>query len=809
MPIDIGVRREGESQSETETVSIAVLLEKFLGFLRRHLVVFLFVMTCSLALGFVYLQTTAPQYAASSKLLIDSSKMRVLQQQQSQNNDTPLDASQVDSQVEVLKSDNIGLRVIKKLQLTEDPEFVGQRQGLLRTMFGMSLPKLSESELTQRALGVFLGNRAVARVGRTYALQIEYTSLSANRAAEIANAIGDAYIDDQLDAKYQATRRGSAWLQDRIAELRSQASNADRAVLEYKEKNNIVDVIGGSGSSSGAGARLLGDQQLSDLNSQLGQARSAAAEAQARLQRIDEVMKHDVSDAVVSDSLHSDVIAKLRGEYYELSSRESIWAARYGKEHIAVVNLRTQMDGVKDSIQDELRRIARSYKSDFEIAKAREQTLEKDLATLVSGAQSTNRDKLGLRELESAAQAYHAIYDNFLQRDMEVIQQQSFPITEARIISPAVPPSQKSAPLGSKVLAIAGILGIFVSVAIGGIRETIDRVFRTTSQVESALHTNCLAILPILQSSSDDNNAGKASVWVEKFSWVKSIILRFSKNGSAPFHDALLKLLGVASESDPLQRSHKSGKASRLAASAIAIRHSFMREVVDKPLSTFAEAFRSVKVAVDLGGSNRINKVIGITSTLPGEGKSTVSSNLAQSIAFAGTNVILIDGDLRNPALTRSIAPSANKGLLEVLAGKTDLESAICVDQATQLAFLPAVLISQVVYTAEILASDAFKQLIDSLRKKYDYIIIDLPPIAPVIDARAAAHVVDSFLYVVEWGQTKISFVQRQLAAVPEVGNRMLGVLLNKTNVRLFERYEGNFGKYQYRNYYGPPTTQD
>ena len=164
-----------------------------------------------------------------------------------------------------------------------------------------------------------------------------------------------------------------------------------------------------------------------------------------------------------------------------------------------------------------------------------------------------------------------------------------------------------------------------------------------------------------------------------------------------------------------------------------------------------------------------------MTSTLPQEGKSTVSSNFAQSVAYGGKNVILIDCDLRNPTLTRSLAPSAKTGLIEVLAGKIELQDAICVDGVTKLAFLPVVLRSRLLYSNEILASDVFKRLIDDLRKKYDYIIIDLPPIAPVVDARAAAHVVDSFIYVVEWGRTKVSFVQRRLDSVPEISRSYVG----------------------------------
>ena len=287
-------------------------------------------------------------------------------------------------------------------------------------------------------MGTFLSQRSIARVGQTYVLDIGYTALDPDLAAKMANAIADAYIDDQFEAKYQTTRISNVWLQDRIKDLRAQAEAADRAVSDYKEKNKIIDV-GGPG-------RLLGDEQVTQLNAQLINVRAATAEAKARLDRINEIMKQDVPDAGTTDSLQSSIIGRLRNRYLDLASRERIFSARYGANHLAVVNLRTQMAELRRSIADELNRIAQSYKSDYEIANARVQTLQTNLAGLISNSQLINRDRIGLVDLESTAKVYHSIYDNFLNRYMEAIQQQSFPFTDARVISSAAPPSYQSSP---------------------------------------------------------------------------------------------------------------------------------------------------------------------------------------------------------------------------------------------------------------------------------------------------------------------------------------------------------------------------
>lgn len=789
--------RIGQEAPE-QAITISELIEQLTGFLRRQYPIFIFFIACSLALGAVYLFTTPPRFTAHAMLLIDSSKLRFLQQQQTPVGDIPIDTAQVETQVEILKSEKIGLSVVKNLKLTDDPEFASPAGGLIGKIMSFLSPSAvkSETALTRRALATFLADRTISRVGRTYVLDIGFTSLSPARAAEVANAIADAYILDQLESKYQATKRASGWLQDRIKELRKQATDADRAVLNYKERNNIVSV----GGNAPGGPRLLGEQQLEDLNTQLGTARAAAEEAKARLDRIDQVLKKDAPDATldatVTDSLHSEVINRLRTNYLELAAKEAIWSARYGRNHLAVVNLRTQMNELRKSILDELQRIAQGYKSDYEIAKSRVELLESELQRLVVRSQATNRDRLGLTDLESNAKVYHSIYDNFLQRYMEAIQQESFPITEARVIGTAAPPEHKSSPLAPIVFGISGIVGLALSFGVAFLRDTIDRVFRSVRQVESNLHVRCLAVLPMLIGSGG-------------LEAKRPLGLFHLRNRNKALGSANLEPPGRLPGGEMLDASKRAQRDLTKSQKESAVERSiertrpFMRQAIDEPLSAFAEAFRSIKVAADLSAAS----VIGITSTVPAEGKSTVSSNLAQLMAHAGKRVILLDGDLRNPSLTRALVRSPKAGLIEVLNGEIPLDSAIYVDEVTGLRFLPGAVSSRLAYSDETLASDNFKTFVDELRREYDYILVDFSPIAPIVDVRATTRVVDSYLYVIEWGKTQISFVQHQLSRFPELYDRLLGIVLNKADLRVLDRYEADYygkryygGQYPYRS---------
>jgi succinoglycan biosynthesis transport protein ExoP len=732
-----------------EHESIAEILASFLAFVRRQARLIFIPATIVVLLGLVYLLTARPSYTAEALLLIDSRKNQLFQQQ-SVIGDFPIDAAAVESQIEVIKSENIAHAVIKNLGLASDPEFIGSGGWGLGSLYNSltllgGREKLSEADLLRSATEMFKDRLSVKRVGLSYVIQVKFTAPDAKRAAEITNAVVETYITDQLDAKYQATRRAGTWLQDRIRELRDQASAAEQAVVEFKTQNNIV-TTGGSNTSP----RLMGEQQVAELTSQLIIARSQMAEAKARLDRIETVLSADPSsvtvNATVADTLKSEVITKLRSQYLDIANREADWSARYGANHLAAVNLRNQMREIRNSILDELRRIAEVYKSDYQIAKQREDELQRELARAVDQSQITNKAQVALRELESNSQTYRTLYDNFLQRYMESVQQQSFPITEARNISEATPPSRKSHPNALIVLGIATLGGLVLGLGCGLMRELSDRAFRTSEQVEDLLGEDCLTLVPLV--------LGK---------------MRGDRDAEVP---------------------------TRVGDRAIVRNGGVYWSIVDAPLSRFAESMRAIKLAADLQAAANGSKVFGLTSSIPDEGKSTVSASLALLMSQAGARTLLIDCDLRNPALSRSLSPAATLGILELMEGQATLDQVLWKEAETGLSFIPAVSPVYMAHSSALLGSEAMTSLFKRLRSHYDYIVVDLSPLMPIVDVRATNELIDSYVFVIEWGRTKYDIVQKALTSAQGIRNKILGVVLNKTNMKLLKRFEQYTGSY-------------
>jgi polysaccharide biosynthesis transport protein len=743
-----------EPRAKAEAPSPAEVFATYADFVRRQIPLIVAVMLLAVALGVVYSLTTPPSYTANAKLSLDSRKVQVFQQP-SIVGDPAFNTGMVDSQVETLKSENISLAVIKDLKLWEDAEFTGPTHGLVGrlfelagTLFGTVDPK-SEFELIRTAVGRFAERLTVKRVGLTYIIDIGFTSLNPDRAAQIANAVAEAYIVDQLEAKYQATRRASAWLQDRIRELREQATAAERAVVQFRSQHNIV--------ATGTGGRLVNEQQLVELNTQILQSRTQTADAKARLDRVEEILRAGAPDATVNESLRSDVINQLRRQYLDLKAKEADWSNRFGADHLAAINLRNQMFEIRRAIFDELQRIAETYKSDYEIAKQREEVVQKALDDAITQSKTTSQAQIELRELESTAQTYRALHDNFLQRYMESLQQETFPITDARVVTAASRPMGKSHPNTLLVLAISLAGGLILGLGLAALRDMSDRVFRTTAQVEELLQSDCISVIPL----------------------VKGADVKPSRSSRSAIDPAALGPRTIV----PTNKS-------------------VLRYVVELPLSRFTEAIRSIKVAVDINGAVKSNKTIGFTSAFPSEGKSTVACSFAQLIADTGSRVILVDCDLRNPSLTRALAPTGTAGLFDVIAGRTPLEDAIWTDPVTKLNFLPATLNSGLAHTSEVLRSSALKGLFEKLSEDYDYVVVDLSPLAPIVDTRSTAHFIDSYVLVVEWGRTQRDVVVHALNTAWLLRQNLLGVVLNKSDTKALSRYEHYYGKNKYARHY-------
>ncbi|MGD0720281.1 MAG: GNVR domain-containing protein [Roseiarcus sp.] len=709
-----------------------------------------------LILGLADIVAAVPQYTATTDLLIDSQKDK--NDLSASISEATFDTGAIDSQVEVLKSEKIALSVIATLKLTGDPEFMGARGALFGRAMATARSALdfthwfvsrdksdpeAQFELQRAAIDHLKSNSQVRRIARTYVLAIDYTAPDPAKAATIANAFADAYLTDQLDSKFEATRRASGWMQARIAQLKADSIASDSAVQKFKADRGLITADG----------KLVSDQQMTELNTQLMLAQGDTARAEARFNQISGLLKSGQTDGAVTDSLGNPVITELRQKYLAASKTEAELESKLGGAHVAVINLRREMAEYQRLIFEELQRIAETYRSEGQVARAKEESMNVSMSALISRSAGTNQTMVQLRELEREAETYRTLYQAFLQRYQETVQQQSYPTTEARVITEATPPTAPSYPKRSMTLSFSLIIGSLAGIGIGALREYRDRVFRVASQVRDELGLELLGMLEVIDDA-----------------------VPIERTGADPDADEQVQP-----------------------------RDSLQRYAIDHPISSFSETLRSVKVAADLALADRRPKIIGVISVLPGEGKSTVSKNLGSLLAHLGAKTLLIDGDLRNPGMTRAIAAHAQIGVLEAIRGEVPLRDCLVSEPDSGLLVLPAVIKKRVHHTSEILNSPGMRAVLKEAGEHFEYVVVDLPPLGPVVDVRAAASMFDAFVFVVEWGRTARSVVRTILASEGAIYDKCLGVVFNKVHmgkINLYahygskDYYHGTYDKY-------------
>lgn len=723
-----------------------------------------------LALGAVYLLFTPSVYTAATDILLDDSLTKFAEDKP----DTPPAAqaeSMVLSEVEILKSAQLARAVVKAQHLQDNEAFLNPPvspfawvkstvKGALRIFSGRSASTGSAEEgRIGKAMAILQQNLDAQRVGRSYVISLSYSANDPKLAGAITRAYADAYLSDHLDANFDATQRATVWLQGRLDDLRQRSQDAALEVEKYRAANGLTATSG----------ELVSDQQLSDLNKQLILAQADTANALARYNQFKSIVdggpENAIKNATVpiekgSSGTNASVLTDLRTRYLNMAKREQDISARFGEDHPQAVALRREEADVTQQMFGELKRLTESYRNEYEVAKSREASLRTNVGDLSDQSSRSGQSGVELRGLEQKAQALATLYQSFLARYAEASQQRSFPIAQARVISQAGDPVAASSPRKTMVLGLSLVLGLFAGAGAGAVREFRERFFRTAEDVQNALDVKFLGYLPIVGPSF----RGKAT-----------------PNGAdgpdqpeAPRETTIPRILRVA---------------------------------INAPASSFAETLRNVKLASDVVLPRDPCKVLGFVSVLPDEGKTTVAANFAGLLAAGGARTLLIDCDLRNPGLTRGLPLLPERGLVEaVVGGDQRWQNTLLFDRKTRLAILPAVIRGRLAHTSELISGPGMRDLIEAARQSFDYIVVDLPPLGPVVDAKAFAPLADGFVLVAEWGATPRALVRSALQAEPVIAAKTLGLVLNKTDVRQLPRY-GLFGSAEqyldrYSSYY-------
>jgi polysaccharide biosynthesis transport protein len=682
---------------------------------------------------FVGLLGVTPRYTGTAQVLLDPRKEKIF----GTENVIPemsLDAGNVDSQISVIRSTTLLRRVVEKSKLEQDVEFGKSGPGIFSflTSWLPSKPAAQKNEnLTPEeippdvlgSIGRLRNALDVQRVQRTYVLTISVTSKDPSKAARLANAVADAYVVDQLDARYDAAKRASLWLAERMEGLRDQVRHSEEAVANFRREHNLL-------TTTSETKLTITEQQLSELNAKLVSARAETAERRAKYEQTQQVQARGGNLQAIPDVVRSTVISQLRTQQAEVARRTADLAARYNDSHPQVVNARAELRDVERSISAEVGRLISNLKNDYEVAKAREDSLQKSLDQM-SGSNGLDNDVgIQLRELERVNSANKSLFESFLSRAKITQEQSTLQEREARLISPATVPSSPS------VLSLALVIGTLVGLGGSIALDMLNAGFSSPREIEEKVGLPVLASVPLLREM--DRTINGAIV-------------------------------------DPASYTYR------------------------KPLSRYAESIRALRMGIQMSDVDNPAKVVLVTSTVPGEGKSTIGTSLAFSALKGNQRVVIIDADLRHPSTTKFFGLEKNSGLVDFLTGSTPLEQ-IWVNVNGLIVILAG---SKSQNPPDLLASGRMKGLVEQLREYFDYIVMDTPPVCPVIDAQVAMQLADKVVYVVRWQSTTREVVVQTLGNL-DTQRKVAGIVLSlvdETKTPRYGPYSYYSGEY-YKKYY-------
>ncbi len=697
-------------------------------------------------------------YTASTTLLFDTDEVRLFQGPTVVNTKNMLSYTRIQSQIRIMKSSPVLERVIRKLKLDTKPGYAKPRLGRIQRWFGDDAAKFlgryrknTPAALKAQQISMLRAGLTIFHIPQTYAVTIRSQSSDPEEAARIANAVASAYLEKRTDDKTELSSKAGGWLYSRLEKLRKKLSDAQRNVTTFRKKHGLVDTDG---------KRTL-ENSITTLNRELMSTRARLGETKARLKRIKSVIAsyNEASvKPVIPDILSNPLATKLREKYFELRNREREWAVRFGTTHKATAKLRKEMRTIEGALLEEYRRLAESYLSDIAIAEQRVASITKDISSSGSKLRKAQSKNIVLRQLESRVQTYQRLYDGFLAKFSEASNQNNLPTPKVQILEPAATPMAKQFRRTMKMALLLAMFGFGLGAGAAVLREVTDRSFRRIDEVEQVLSHALISIMPVITRDE-----------------LKSDYFHLKKNESAPDERIISQSI------NPIWAAEISPQ-SRYAAAARAIRHNIDQSIRE------AGCY-----------------VVAVTSAQPNEGASTVAAAIAVTSASTKSRVLLMDCDLRNPSLTRLLAPKAKKGLVDILLDDATLQDTIWTEPQSNLHFMP-IASNWGVRPDELLGSPTMSKLIEELKEHYDYIVIDLPPLVPMVDVQMASSFVSGFVGVVKWGYSQKEATRRAFERVPNFENKVLGLVLNHVDLHKLRLYDAEaaqwFDRKRYSDYY-------
>ncbi len=651
----------------------------------------------------------------------------------------PRAASYIDTQLEILRSDDLALATIRALHLDQNPEMIAQSTldrilAVVIRPFGAS--GSNKSGLTReeaRALNSFQKRFAASQVRQSHLVAVRFASRDPKVAADVTNTLVELFIKRNYQMRYGVSLQASEWVSNQLNSLRQKIAAANRAVADFQNENGIINVTDAQNQTINTIT-----QKVSELNRQLTQAEADRIEQEAYLKMADTGNTSSLPQ-VQNSPLLQNLMQRLGDSRAQLAQAMAI----YGTQNPNVKKLQSQVNEVETQVNTEQQRLVSQLRTSYASARSREHLLKQAMNQMRGEVNSMNRNVVQYNFLKSEAQASEDLYNTLSGRLKEAGISAGIGTGSTFIVDPARVLNTPTSPHRIQIIAAGLLLGILGSLILPFVKESLDDTIRNPEDVKNCTGLTTVARIPLVKATGA--NEGKLSLARRVFQW-----------------------------------SHPAGRNGS---------NSQLQLFLEKPRSPECEAVRNLHAAIRLSHPKEPLRVILVASSAPREGKTTVAINLATVMAQHG-KTCLIDADVRNPSISRTLGISCRQGLSDILNGSAELEaSLIGHPDIADLTILPGGCAAA--SPGDLLGWKTMRDILQVLRYRFDNIVIDSPPIIPFADARALSTLVDGVVLVGLCGSTTRQEIISSAEILEEVQAPLLGVVLNaaESSTRYYDYY--------------------
>src|SRR6267378_6063783 len=653
------------------------------------------------------------------------------------------------TQYSILASKSLARRVIDQLRLSAVSEFNAPKwwswkrksQIPASQVFAIGTPPTDrDHELYQRVLERFLDHLTVDPLARSRLVSVSFDSRDRDLAARVANTLAADYIEQSLEARWVAAQTAAEWLSQQLTGVKAKLEKSEDDLQDYAHKNGLTFLQNDKGV-----IQNVANDRLQELQEELTKAQ-AERYSKESLYRLVQTGDYGALPGVFENRMLQDLtvrLAELKQEHAQLSTT-------FSPVYPRVKEVQNQIDEIEGSLQQERARAADQISNEYLASTRREQLVRQALVE-----QQKQVDRLAERSvqyniLKREVDTNKQLYEGLLQQWKEAGLSASLRAANIRVVDSADPPVKPVKPKLSLNLAVAAFLGLALGVCAALFQERLDDTVKGADDIERLFGFSALALIPSVPSSNS--------------------------------HQARL----VRSKDTEAEDGEGKGAGQK----SFAAWYRIDRDGVEH--SSMVEAFRSLRTSVLLSASDCPPHSLLVTSTQPGEGKTTIASNLAIALAQVGKRVLLVDADLRSPSLHRLFGRRDDPGLVGYLVNREDWHSMVRPSETVGLDLLTCGPVPP--NPSELLSSPRMAALVESARERYEYVILDSAPMLALADARILAPLVSGVLLVVKSGTIPREQVLHTEKGIRSVGANLIGVVLNRVNL-------ATFGYYDYSSY--------